>query len=188
MRYLFYLVLLLPAATYATEQITDNEREFIRQELNDELAGRELLVEVDKLNELAWARRVQLTLMPARREFRQWDGTRVDVITPHHAIEVEWASKWSQSFGQAGYYAATNDTAPAVVLLVKNMSKDERYVYRGKVTGEALDIPVWVVDTQKNVLHMQGEIFTLIIPGITEKVPGDVASNNVSLQLDRDNR
>jgi hypothetical protein len=49
-----------------------------------------------------------------------WDGSLPDLVTPCHAIEVDWAThKWKEAIGQAFDYAATMQRRPAVLLLVK---------------------------------------------------------------------
>ncbi len=53
-------------------------------------------------------------------------GGRIDILTDNHAIEVEWASKWKQSIGQALWYAMQKDTKPGIILLMK---KPDDYIY-----------------------------------------------------------
>lgn len=92
----------------------------------------------------------------AESEARLWDGTRVDLLLPGFAIEVDWASKWAEAIGQALYYAAIAQREPAIVLLVKTSVKEERrFVYRALTVSASLGIPVWVWDVQRG--RMVGE-------------------------------
>jgi hypothetical protein len=168
------ILLLLLAAPLAAEEkpITDAERQFVLDEIKEGLDGREPVVEKQKLNELAWSRRIHLTMQPSKREYRLWDGTRVDVLTPRHAIEVEWATKWAESFAQSVYYAETADKVPAVILLVKDFKTEERYVYRAKVVAAKLNILLWLVDTRKNELRMAGSVIQLKTPEGVKREPG----------------
>jgi hypothetical protein len=173
---LFFLACLLPPVELLPDEvapIAEHEREFVRREIEALLPGVRLVVAPEKLNELAWARRVHFTLQPSQREFRLWDGTRVDLLTPHHAIEVEWASKWSQSFGQTVYYAENTQVEPAVILLVNDLDAEQHYVNRARVVGARLKIPIWLVDTKRNRLLLGGDIFDLEQPPQGVKDPGD---------------
>jgi hypothetical protein len=58
-----------------------------------------------------------------------FDSTRVDILTPELAIEVDWARKWAEAIGQSLYYAAVTGKKPGVVLL-RRKKTDERYVSR----------------------------------------------------------
>lgn len=77
-------------------------------------------------------------------EVRLWDETRVDILTPEYAIEVDWASKWAEGIGQALYYSAVTGRKAGLVLLVRD--KDEfRYVYRGQTVAAKHGVKLWVV-------------------------------------------
>lgn len=47
------------------------------------------------------------------------DRTRVDCITATHAIEFDWAEKWSQAIGQSLYYAFQTNKRAGIVLIFK---------------------------------------------------------------------
>ena len=64
-----------------------------------------------------------------RREALLWDMTRVDCLTKDYAIEFDFAKKWAESAGQSLYYAKMTGKAPAVVLILTNIT-DYRYVKR----------------------------------------------------------
>jgi len=66
----------------------------------------------------------------AETEVRQWDGTRVDMVTDEYAIEVDWPRKWAEAIGQSLYYAEVTGKKPGIILLVKDMDSERRYVYR----------------------------------------------------------
>ena len=68
----------------------------------------------------------------ARVEVRLWDATRVDMLSDDTAWEVDWAKKWAEGIGQALYYAAVTGKRPGLVLLVRDMDRDRRYVYRAQ--------------------------------------------------------
>ena len=64
-----------------------------------------------------------------RKEAVLWDMTRVDCLTKDYAIEFDFAKKWAESAGQSLYYAKMTGKAPAVVLILTNIT-DYRYVKR----------------------------------------------------------
>ena len=55
--------------------------------------------------------------------------TRVDCLAKDYAIEFDFAKKWAESAGQSLYYAKMTGKAPAVVLILTNIT-DYRYVKR----------------------------------------------------------
>lgn len=63
-------------------------------------------------------------------EVRLWDRTRVDILTEEYAYEVDWASKWAESIGQALYYSELTGKKPGIILLSKKT--DGRFIYRAQ--------------------------------------------------------
>ena len=55
------------------------------------------------------------------------DRTRVDCLTFGMAIEVEFASKWKNSIGQAVHYARMTDRQPGIALIMVS-AKDCKYL------------------------------------------------------------
>lgn len=95
---------------------------------------------------------------PKYIEYRLWDGTRVDLLTATHAIEVDWAPKWAEGIGQALYYAQLTGKKPAVLLLISDMRKEKQFVYRLQTVAAKYDITVYlekVVD--KKDLQVKGQ-------------------------------
>ena len=64
-----------------------------------------------------------------RKEAVLWDMTRVDCLAKDYAIEFDFAKKWAESVGQSLYYSKMTGKAPAVVLILTNIT-DYRYVKR----------------------------------------------------------
>lgn len=95
------------------------------------------------LNEVGECRRLA-SKYEAELEVRLWDGTRVDMLTPTHAIEVDWAHKWAEAVGQSLYYSELTGKPPGVLLLVRDMNTEERYVYRCQTLCAKLGIKLYV--------------------------------------------
>ena len=67
-------------------------------------------------------------------EHRLNDGTRVDCLLPHLAVEVDFAPKWAECIGQALYYGQKTNRTPACVLIMENPEKDLKYLKRLRYT------------------------------------------------------
>lgn len=77
------------------------------------------------------------------KEVRLDDGTRVDLLFPNQACEIDWANKWAEGVGQSIYYGLKTRRAPLVLLLVK---KDGWEKYRDRVVY--CGVECWVYDTR----------------------------------------
>ena len=55
------------------------------------------------------------------------DGTRCDILTETHAIEVDFARKWAEAIGQSLNYSTLTGKIPGVLLILEKDS-DEKYL------------------------------------------------------------
>lgn len=76
-------------------------------------------------------------------EYRLPNGTRIDLMLPNRACEIDWAPKWAEGVGQATYYGLATSRPPLVILLAK---KDGWEKYRDRV--EKCGIECRVFDTR----------------------------------------
>lgn len=65
----------------------------------------------------------------AQVEVRTPDGSRCDLVTADHAIEVDMASKWAEAIGQSLYYGIALNRHPVIYLVVKKAA-DRKYYLR----------------------------------------------------------
>lgn len=98
-------------------------------------------------NERAWSAWLASQL-GGIAEFRTVDGSRVDVLTDEHAIEVEWIKKHDQAIGQALRYGVTTGRTPAVILLTRDKPHEQIYFLRACVSAAAAGIVVWTCPTR----------------------------------------
>ena len=77
------------------------------------------------------------------KEHRLDDGTRVDLLFPRQACEIDWADKWAEGVGQSIYYGLKTRRGPLVILLA---NKDGWEKYRDRVQYCGVDC--WVYDTR----------------------------------------
>lgn len=92
---------------------------------------------LEKVYQRQWCAEVNGTT-----EFLLPDKTRVDCLTPGHAIEFDFAEKWAESIGQALYYAEMTHRTPGVVLILEHR-RDVFYILRLKTVAEKHGISVW---------------------------------------------
>lgn len=74
------------------------------------------------------------------------DQTRCDCITATHAVEVEFAKRWSQAVGQSLHYALKTGKRAGIVLILARPSS-EKYLHRLKAIVDHFTLPitVWVI-------------------------------------------
>ena len=61
-----------------------------------------------------------------RKEVTMPDGTRCDILTDTHAIEVDSADKWAEAIGQSLNYAMQTGKKAGIVLVLKDRG-DEKH-------------------------------------------------------------
>jgi hypothetical protein len=99
------------------------------------------------------------------------DGTRCDILTPTHAIEVDFAKKWAEAIGQSLNYAMHTGKRPAVALIVLSLS-DNKYIERVRnISAEySLGLTIYPIDgggASKSVPKDGGKEFWITSSGRT---------------------
>tara|TARA_B000000557_G_C20764977_1_gene439050 strand:- start:244 stop:717 length:474 start_codon:yes stop_codon:yes gene_type:complete len=64
-----------------------------------------------------------------RTEATMPDGTRCDILTDTHAIEVDFADKWAEAIGQSLNYAMQTGKKAGIVLVLRDRG-DEKHLDR----------------------------------------------------------
>ena len=74
------------------------------------------------------------------------DGTRCDILTETHAIEVDFARKWAEAIGQSLNYSTLTGKIPGVLLILEKDS-DEKYlaILENIIEKKNLGIEVFLV-------------------------------------------
>ena len=106
-----------------------------------------LLITAPPSTEVEW-RQYLAPRYQAQVEVRLEDGTRCDLVTKAEAIECDWAKKWAEAIGQSLYYAIELEKKPAIILLVKDHERDQRYVDRCKKVCDRAGIKLYVERTK----------------------------------------
>ena len=79
-------------------------------------------------------------------EYRLKDKTRVDCLLDGYAIEVDFAQKWAESIGQSLYYASKTSRKAAVLLIMEDPNKDQKYLQRLENVSQKHNIDIWTID------------------------------------------
>jgi hypothetical protein len=105
----------------------------------------------EKMYQETFARQVQ-----GQVEVVMPDGARCDVLTGTHAIEVDFASKWSEAVGQSLFYGIQTNKKPGILLILEK-PEDRRFLIRlGTVIREhRLPITLWTIGPEWKVEEMK---------------------------------
>ena len=114
-----------------------------------------LLLSAEKPSELECCRMLAPKYQ-AKVEVRLWDDTRCDLVTATQAIEVDWAPKWAEAVGQALYYGTVLNKEPTIILLVVDLEKERRYVYRCQTVAAQYKIKLYVERVDSLTLKPEG--------------------------------
>ena len=76
-------------------------------------------------------------------EYTLPDRSRVDILTPLLAIEVDWVKKHFEAFGQAIFYGEATSRQAAVLLLLRGKPSEQRYLTRARIISQQTNIPVF---------------------------------------------
>lgn len=86
-------------------------------------------------------------LVEGKTEVRMDDGTRCDIVTKTHAIEVDFADKWGEAIGQSLNYGFQTNLKPGILLILEE-PEDYRHFIRinSLIAAYKLPIEVWTID------------------------------------------
>jgi len=86
-------------------------------------------------------------------EYRLKDKTRVDCLIDTHAIEVDFAKKWAESIGQSLYYASKTSRKPAVLLIMEDEKRDQKYLDRLENVSQTHHIDIWIINKDFKIIQ-----------------------------------
>jgi len=74
------------------------------------------------------------------------DKSRIDCLTSHYAIEIDFGKKWAESIGQSLYYSLmTNKKAGIGIIIDVNSKRDKKYLKRLYTVTKKLNIKVFII-------------------------------------------
>lgn len=124
-----------------------------------------------------WSKRIHAALLEQSpeeersailREQVLFDGTRVDLLTPDYAIEIDWGHKWAEGVGQSLHYAMQTDRLPGIILLLKDRKAESEYVQICKAIGTKYGIKIWALDTATARLYQLDGTWVPIPPLVAQ--------------------
>jgi len=71
------------------------------------------------------------------------DATRCDLVTDTHAVEIDFADKWTEAIGQSLYYAFQTNKKPGIILIMED-KKDERHFLKVRSVIMNYNLPIEV--------------------------------------------
>lgn len=87
------------------------------------------------------------------REFETIDGSRVDCLLPCYAVEGERAYKWKEAVGQSLFYGIQTQRQPAILLIIENSQKEQRYIKRANKVAARYGIRLWYITPEDLILR-----------------------------------
>jgi hypothetical protein len=74
------------------------------------------------------------------------DSSRVDCVTPTHAVEFDFAEKWAEAIGQSLYYSTMTGKYAGIVLIVERPN-DRKLANKAAFVIEKHNLPIklWIV-------------------------------------------
>ena len=106
-------------------------------------------IDAARLNPEAHYQEIAAKKYSGQTEVTVPDGTRCDIVTETHAIEVDFADKWAEAIGQSLNYSFQLNKK-AGILLILEKPDDERHLLRVqsiikhfKLTIDVLAIRAW---------------------------------------------
>lgn len=103
-----------------------------------------LLLCAARLNPESHYQKIAAEKYGAESEVTMPDGTRCDLVTETHAIEVDFADKWGEAIGQSLNYAIQSNKRAGIILILESES-DERHLIWVNSIVRYYDLPIDVL-------------------------------------------
>ena len=101
-------------------------------------------VNAARLNTEAYYQKIAAEKYNAQIEVSMPDGTRCDLVTETHAIEVDFADKWGEAIGQSLNYAFQANRRAGILLILEKQS-DEKHLIRVNSIIKHFSLPIDVL-------------------------------------------
>ena len=103
-----------------------------------------LLIWADRLNPESYYQKIAAEKYGGETEVTMPDGTRCDIVTEKHAIEVDFADKWGEAIGQSLNYAFQSNKRAGILLILES-KEDEKHLIRVQSIIEHYKLPIDVL-------------------------------------------
>jgi len=98
----------------------------------------------ERLNSESYYQKIAAEKYRGETEVSMPDGTRCDIVTETHAIEVDFADKWGEAIGQSLNYAFQSGKKAGILLILESPS-DEKHLIRVNSIIEHFTLPIDVL-------------------------------------------
>jgi len=98
----------------------------------------------ERLNSESYYQGIAAEKYGGESEVTMPDGTRCDIVTEKHAIEVDFADKWGEAIGQSLNYAFQSNKRAGILLILES-KEDERHLIRVNSIIEYYKLPIDVL-------------------------------------------
>ena len=100
-----------------------------------------ILLFAERLNPESYYQKMAAEKYGGQTEVQMPDGTRCDIVTEKHAIEVDFADKWGEAIGQSLNYAFQSNKRAGILLILESKN-DERHLIRVQSIIEHFELPI----------------------------------------------
>jgi hypothetical protein len=101
-------------------------------------------VSAERLNSESYYQKIAAEKYSGKTEVSMPDGTRCDIVTETHAIEVDFADKWGEAIGQSLNYAFQSNKRAGILLILEKKT-DEKHLIRVNSIVQHFDLPIDVL-------------------------------------------
>lgn len=97
-----------------------------------------------RLNSESYYQKIAAEKYSGETEVSMPDGTRCDIVTETHAIEVDFADKWGEAIGQSLNYAFQSNKRAGILLILEKKT-DEKHLIRVNSIVQHFELPIDVL-------------------------------------------
>ena len=98
----------------------------------------------ERLNSESYYQKIAAAKYSGETEVTMPDGTRCDIVTETHAIEVDFADKWGEAIGQSLNYAFQSNKRAGILLILEKKT-DEKHLIRVNSIVQHFELPIDVL-------------------------------------------
>lgn len=98
----------------------------------------------ERLNSESYYQKIAAEKYNAESEVVMPDGTRCDLVTEAHAIELDFTDKWGEAIGQSLNYSFQSNKRAGIHLILEKKT-DEKHLIRVQSIIEHFQLPIDVL-------------------------------------------
>lgn len=99
-----------------------------------------------RLNKEVYYQNAFAKIINGKTEYVLDDKTRVDILTDKYAFEVDFANNWAEAIGQSLYYSIKTKKKAAILLIIEDFRRDNKYLNRVKTVAIRHNISIYIIN------------------------------------------